>query len=84
MSPARSASATPDFVRRAINTPRGGLFPASFPYPLRSGDQESELFVDARPGWYITSVTFTIELEREEDGRWIAEDRRARILSGRK
>jgi predicted RNase H-like HicB family nuclease len=24
-------------------------------------------------GWYITGVTFTIELEREEDGRWIAE-----------
>ena len=29
--------------------------------------------MDAEPGWYITSVTFTIELEREEDGRWIAE-----------
>lgn len=29
--------------------------------------------VDVKPGWYITSVTFTIELEREEDGRWIAE-----------
>jgi hypothetical protein len=29
--------------------------------------------VDARPGWYITSVAFTIEFEREEDGRWIAE-----------
>ena len=29
--------------------------------------------VDAQPGWYITGVTFTIELEREEDGRWIAE-----------
>jgi predicted RNase H-like HicB family nuclease len=24
-------------------------------------------------GRYITGVTFTIELEREEDGRWIAE-----------
>lgn len=24
-------------------------------------------------GWYITRVTFTIELEREADGRWIAE-----------
>ena len=23
--------------------------------------------------WYITRVTFTIELEREQDGRWIAE-----------
>jgi predicted RNase H-like HicB family nuclease len=29
--------------------------------------------VDARLGWYITHVTFTIELEREQDGRWIAE-----------
>ena len=28
---------------------------------------------DARQGWYITGVTFTIELEREDDGRWIAE-----------
>ena len=26
-----------------------------------------------RRGWYITGVTFTIELEREEDGRWIAD-----------
>ena len=29
--------------------------------------------VYARRGWYIAGVTFTIELEREEDGRWIAE-----------
>lgn len=29
--------------------------------------------VDAQRGWYITGVTFTIDLEREEDGRWIAE-----------
>ena len=29
--------------------------------------------MSARPGWYITPVTFTIELEREEGGRWIAE-----------
>jgi hypothetical protein len=29
--------------------------------------------VDARPGSHITSVAFAIELEREEDGRWIAE-----------
>jgi predicted RNase H-like HicB family nuclease len=25
------------------------------------------------PGWYIALVTFTIELEREADGRWLAE-----------
>ena len=24
-------------------------------------------------GWYIGPVTFTIELDREDDGRWIAE-----------
>jgi predicted RNase H-like HicB family nuclease len=29
--------------------------------------------LDSRPGWYITTVTFTIELECEDDGRWIAE-----------
>jgi len=29
--------------------------------------------LDGWPGWYIGGVTFTIELEREEDGRWIAE-----------
>ena len=29
--------------------------------------------MDARQGWYIAGVIFTIELEREEDGRWIAE-----------
>jgi predicted RNase H-like HicB family nuclease len=29
--------------------------------------------VDDRRRWYIELVTFTIELEREEDGRWIAE-----------
>lgn len=27
----------------------------------------------SRPEWYIASVTFTIEIEREDDGRWIAE-----------
>lgn len=30
-------------------------------------------FAASRTGWYITSVIFTIELEREEDGRWLAE-----------
>jgi predicted RNase H-like HicB family nuclease len=29
--------------------------------------------VDAQRECYIANVTFTIELEREEDGRWIAE-----------
>ena len=29
--------------------------------------------VGSRLECYITTVTFTIELEREEDGRWIAE-----------
>ena len=29
--------------------------------------------LDSRPGCYSTSVTFSIELEREDDGRWLAE-----------
>jgi hypothetical protein len=29
--------------------------------------------VDVWRGWYVAGVTFTIELEREEDGRWITE-----------
>ena len=29
--------------------------------------------LDSRPGWYIAQVTFTIEIEREDDGRWLAE-----------
>ena len=29
--------------------------------------------MDARRGWYIAGVTFTVALEREEDGRWLAE-----------
>ena len=28
---------------------------------------------DSQPGWYIARVTFTIEIEREDDGRWLAE-----------
>ena len=29
--------------------------------------------LDSRPGWYIAPVTFTIEIEREDDGRWLTE-----------
>ncbi len=29
--------------------------------------------LDSQPGWYIDLVTFTIEIEREDDGRWLAE-----------
>jgi predicted RNase H-like HicB family nuclease len=29
--------------------------------------------LDSWPGCYSTGVTFSIELEREEDGRWLAE-----------
>lgn len=29
--------------------------------------------LDGGPGWYSTRVTFTIELDREDDGRWLAE-----------
>ena len=29
--------------------------------------------LDSRPGWYSTSAVFSIEIEREDDGRWLAE-----------
>jgi predicted RNase H-like HicB family nuclease len=41
-----------------------------FHWLLRSKTRE---LLDDRRRWYIGLVTFTIELEREEDGRWIAE-----------
>jgi predicted RNase H-like HicB family nuclease len=28
---------------------------------------------DSRTEWYIAAMTFTIEIEREDDGRWLAE-----------
>jgi predicted RNase H-like HicB family nuclease len=31
------------------------------------------LVLDSWPEWYIARVTFTIEIEREDDGRWLAE-----------
>ena len=33
----------------------------------------SKRLLDSWPGCYITRVTFSIELEREDDGRWLAE-----------
>lgn len=29
--------------------------------------------LDSGPEWYIARVTFTIEIDREIDGRWLAE-----------
>ena len=29
--------------------------------------------LDSQFEWYIADVTFTIEIEREDDGRWLAE-----------
>ena len=29
--------------------------------------------LDSRPGWYSTRVVFSIEIEREDDGRWLAD-----------
>lgn len=31
------------------------------------------MFPAVQPRWYSTVVTFSIELDREDDGRWIAE-----------
>ena len=46
--------------------------------PLRhlaqnGGRDGSIRLLDSRPGWYSTSVIFSIEIEREDDGRWLAE-----------
>ena len=54
------------------NTSRGPVFPPWSPRCVGDGDKKPRLG-GCRAGWYITRVTFTIELEREEDGRWIAE-----------
>jgi predicted RNase H-like HicB family nuclease len=29
--------------------------------------------LDSLPGWYSTHVVFSIEIEREDDGHWLAE-----------
>ena len=73
MPPSRVASARRD-TGPVGGTPRADarspLVPSSCLEDESAGRRE---LVDARRGWYITGVTFTIELEREEDGRWIAE-----------
>ena len=38
-----------------------------------AADDQGARVGGCRRGWYIAGVTFTVELEREEDGRWIAE-----------
>ena len=73
MPPSRAASA-----RRKTGpvggTPRADArSPLGSPSYLGDGPPGKRELVHARRGWYITGVTFTIELEREEDGRWIAE-----------
>ena len=37
------------------------------------GRRRVQPLVSQRARWYIEPVTFTIELEREDDGRWVAE-----------
>jgi predicted RNase H-like HicB family nuclease len=60
-------------LRVAGGTPRAeGRSPLGSPSCL--GDDDQAARVGGCPaGWYITGVTFKIELECEEDGRWIAE-----------
>jgi predicted RNase H-like HicB family nuclease len=58
---------------RRGNTSREGLFPSVFPWLLRRKVFNNPELVDDRRRWYIGLVTLTIELECEEDGRWIAE-----------
>ena len=33
----------------------------------------NSFLADSRPEWYSARVIFSIELEREDDGRWLAE-----------
>ena len=39
----------------------------------RSRRAGSIRLLGSRPGWYSTHVIFSIEIEREDDGRWLAE-----------
>jgi predicted RNase H-like HicB family nuclease len=39
----------------------------------RTGRRRLQPLVGGRSRWYIAFVTLTIELERETDGRWLAE-----------
>ena len=47
--------------------------PAPAPARERRGRRRVQRLVRQRPEWYIANVTFTIEIEREDDGRWLAE-----------
>ena len=52
---------------------RGGLVnPWEMP-PARKALAGAVRLLDSWPGWYSTCMTFLIELEREDDGRWLAE-----------
>lgn len=57
----------PSRQRRVSNSVRTESNVGTTPVPLLG------VLGDSRPGWYSRVVTFTIELEREDDGRWIAE-----------
>lgn len=39
----------------------------------RVGNRNATPLLGSRPEWYSTAVVFSIEIEREADGRWIAE-----------
>lgn len=43
------------------------------PADARSAERRARELVGCQRGWYTPDVTFTIEFDREEDGRWIAE-----------
>jgi predicted RNase H-like HicB family nuclease len=40
---------------------------------IAPADVGCKRLLGGRSGWYIAFVTFMIELEREADGRWLAE-----------
>ena len=39
----------------------------------QSAQRRVHRLVRQQPGWYIDLVTFSVEIEREADGRWLAE-----------
>ncbi len=51
---------------------------ANCPDPTAAAVKCSRL-LDSRPGGRLPDVTFTVEIEREDDGRWLAE---VPVLSG--
>ncbi len=73
-----------DDVWRARDLPRSGLVQRHAAQPRAASPDLSissyapplvgcSGLLDSWPEWYIPGMTFSIEIEREDDGRWLAE-----------